>query len=321
MRNWILISRLIIGGYLTIAGLIHANDVIGFSYQLEDFFNASELSSLKSTKVLQAGLYSFLKLFAGVMLLFGQKPKVSILLATLILLVEIVSYSMILFRPFEIQSLFSWVHYSIDIILLILCLLLFRKRREINGLFSGKWTKVAIATNLIVSFSIPAYSCNFLPIIDCSSFSVGVDLKSNVKQEIQNFQVFDLDENNVTPQLLSYDGHQFILVIEQIENCHFKSLAKFNELSKNAEIADIPFYGLTSNNPSMIEDFRHEVQAAYPFIKADQHVLRQIVRSNPGLILLKGSTILGKWHFNSVPTFEDLNSGFKLKSGGPSFIQ
>lgn len=321
MRDWILISRLFIGGFLAIAGLIHANDVVGFSYQLEDFFNATALNSLKSTKVLQAGFYSFLLMFIGIMLLFGQMPKVSILLATLILLVEIIAYSTILFHPLEIQSLFSWLHFSIDLILLILCLLLFRKRTEIKGLFSDKWNKVVIATNLIISLSIPAYSYNFLPIIDYSSFSVGVDLKSNVKREIQNFQVFDLDENNVTAQLLSNNGHKFILVIEQIENCHFKSLAKFNKLAENAEKAVIPFYGLTSNNPSTIEDFRHEVQAAYPFLKADRYVLRQMIRSNPGLILLKGSTILGKWHFNSVPTFEELNSVFKLKSGGPSFIQ
>lgn len=321
MRDWILISRLFIGGFLSIAGLIHANDVVGFSYQLEDFFNATALNSMKSTKVLQAGFYSFLQMFIGIMLLFGQKPKVSILLATLILLVEIIAYSLILFHSLEIQSLFSWLHFSIELILLILCLLLLRKRTEIKGLFSDKWNKVAIATNLIVSFSIPAYSYNFLPIIDNSSFSVGVDLKSNVKLEIQNFEVFDLDENNVTPQLLSYGGHQFFLVIEQIESCHFNALPELNKLAEVAEKNGIPFYGLTSNKPSMIEDFRHEVQAAYPFLIADQQILRSMIRSNPGLILLKGSTILGKWHFNSVPTFEDLNSEFKLKSGGPSLIQ
>jgi hypothetical protein len=125
----------------------------------------------------------------------------------------------------------------------------------------------------------------------------------------------------VTAEVLANNGHQFLLVIEEIESCDFKSLPKLNELASNAEKSGIPFYGLTSNEPSIIEDFRHEVQAAYPFLIADQQVLRSMIRANPGLILLDGSTIVGKWHYNSVPTFEDLNAEFKLKSVGPSFIQ
>lgn len=321
MRNWILISRLLIGGFLLITGFIHANDVIGFSYQLEEVFKSTGITFLQSTRVLQAGFYSFLQLFLGGIVFLGYKPKVAILLSTLNLSVELVAHSMILFKSTEIQSLPIWIHFSIVLLLLIFCVFLFRERTKINGVLLGKWTKVVIATILIICLSIPTYSYNFLPIIDFSSFSVGVNLKNKVNQGSQNFQVFDLDENNVTPQLLSYDGHQFILVIEQIESCHFLSFTKCNELAAIAENAVIPFYGLTSNTPSMVEDFRHEVQAAYPFLLADQQVLRSMIRSNPGLILLKGSTILGKWHFNSIPTFDDLNAEFKLKSGGPSSIQ
>lgn len=321
MRNWVLISRLIIGGYLAISGLIYANDVVGFSYQLEDFFQILDLGFLKSTKVSQAAFYSFLQLFLGGMMLFGLKPKSTILLTILMLIIQLIASSMIMFHSLKVESLPSLMNVAIEFTLLILCVLLFRKRTEIRSIASGKWNKVVIATNLIISAAIPCYSYNFLPVIDCSTFFLGVDLRHDGAQSTPSFKIFDIDKSDVTAEVLEYNGHQFLLVIEEIESCNFKLLPKFNVLAANAEKSGVPFYGLTSNEPSIIEDFRHEVQAAYPFLIADQQVLRSMIRANPGLILLDGSTIVGKWHFNSVPTFEDLNSEFKLKSGGPSFIQ
>ena len=321
MHSWIYISRLLIAGYLILSGLKHANDLMGYSYQLEEFFIAADLALFQSTKGIQAGICSFLELFLGGLILIGQKPKASIKFASLFFLIGMIANSMILFHSLKIHSFQTWITISLDFTLLVLSFRLLQKHTDINQVFSGKWSKVVFAANLIFSLIIPAYSYNSLPFIDFSSYSVGIDLRAKFDQAPQQFQIYDIDQKNVTSQVLSYSGHQLFLVIEQIESCHFNALPEFNKLAEVAEKNGIPFYGLTSNKPSTIEDFRHEVQAAYPFLIADQQILRSMIRSNPGLILLKGSTILGKWHFNSVPTFEDLNSEFKLKSGGPSLIQ
>ena len=43
----------------------------------------------------------------------------------------------------------------------------------------------------------------------------------------------------------------------------------------------------------------------------DQTVLKTIIRSNPGYVLVKEGTILGKWHYNDTPSAEEVQSLLK----------
>ena len=54
------------------------------------------------------------------------------------------------------------------------------------------------------------------------------------------------------------------------------------------------------------EAFRHEHQAAYPFLVADQIEMKIIVRSNPGLVLLNRGTVVKKWAWRDVPVWDDV---------------
>ena len=70
---------------------------------------------------------------------------------------------------------------------------------------------------------------------------------------------------------------------------------------------------LTSTDYEITDPFRHEVNAAFPFYYCDQVVLKTMIRSNPGIMLMKGSTVVGMWHNNAIPSFEKLNRKYFSK--------
>jgi hypothetical protein len=57
-----------------------------------------------------------------------------------------------------------------------------------------------------------------------------------------------------------------------------------------------------------IEDFAKTVRAAYPFYKADDILLKTIIRSNPGITLWKDGRIIKHWHYKQLPSFDVVNS-------------
>ena len=64
---------------------------------------------------------------------------------------------------------------------------------------------------------------------------------------------------------------------------------------------------LTSSAEEVFENFRHEHQLAVPFYFTDATVLKAMIRSSPGIFLLKNGIVLDKWHYNDVPTSEEIN--------------
>ena len=50
------------------------------------------------------------------------------------------------------------------------------------------------------------------------------------------------------------------------------------------------------------------------FFMADDILLKTIVRSNPGPVLMKGGVILNKWHYRKLPDFEAVNEAHLKKS-------
>ena len=82
-------------------------------------------------------------------------------------------------------------------------------------------------------------------------------------------------------------------------------------LIDQANEAGYQTYGLTSSLKEEWEAYRHEQGFAFSYLNGDGIVLKTIVRSNPGLVLLKEGNVMGKWSVSDMPTFEELNAALK----------
>ena len=88
-------------------------------------------------------------------------------------------------------------------------------------------------------------------------------------------------------------------------------IEKVNPFAEAAEKAGLKVYAVTKvADPGFVDDFRHATQTAYDFYMADDILLKTIVRSNPGVLLMKDAKILQKWHHKKLPSFEEAKAKY-----------
>lgn len=130
--------------------------------------------------------------------------------------------------------------------------------------------------------------------------------------KIVDFSINDLDGNPITDSILNIKGYHFLLVCYDLnktdddETLH----AKMNDLYKLAASEKIPFLALTASDAKMIDNYKHAHQALYDFANVDGIVLKTMIRSNPGLILMNGSTVVMNWHYHNFPTYSDVKQKY-----------
>ena len=88
-------------------------------------------------------------------------------------------------------------------------------------------------------------------------------------------------------------------------------ISKIKPLAEAAEVDGFSTRVLTKyEDPGKLDDFRHTVQLAAPIFTGDDILLKTIIRSNPGVVLLKDGQILKKWHINKLPTYAEIKRDF-----------
>lgn len=119
---------------------------------------------------------------------------------------------------------------------------------------------------------------------------------------IHDFSMMSLDTGeDITDSVLSDKGYTFLLVVHRIEEADDSDIDLINEIYDYSVEHGYGFYALTSSPEDEIELWRDKTGAEYPFCQMDDITLKTIIRSNPGLLLIKDGTILNKWSNNRLP--------------------
>jgi uncharacterized membrane protein YphA (DoxX/SURF4 family) len=96
----------------------------------------------------------------------------------------------------------------------------------------------------------------------------------------------------------------FLLIYYDLDKACNSKQTEINAFAEKAKKEGFNFNGLTASIGKTQEDFVVKNKPAYEFWVCDQVVLKTIIRSNPGLVLLKDGVVLGQWHHNDFPEYE-----------------
>lgn len=183
-------ARTLVGVLFIFSGLIKANDPLGFGYKLQEYFEVFHITFLNGLAVPLSVTLCALEIIFGAALLLGIRAlQVSWgLLLTIVFFTFLTFYS----AAFDVVRtcgcfgdaipLTPWQSFSKDIVLLILILYIFYKRKSIRPLITSSGSQnMALVLISLFAFGFGIYTYNFLPFKDFLPYHKGASLPAYMK--------------------------------------------------------------------------------------------------------------------------------------------
>ena len=186
---WIWAARIFVGLLFIFSGLIKANDPLGFSYKLVEYFEVFHITFLNFLALSMAIVLCSLEMILGFALLIGVRGRqVAWWLLGIIIFFAFLTFYSAVFKVVQTCGCFGdaivltpWQSFSKDLVLLVLIIILFKNRSKINPLFTTKTSDRLLIIAIVLSFGVSFYTYNFLPVFDFLAYKVGVNIPDEMK--------------------------------------------------------------------------------------------------------------------------------------------
>ncbi len=141
-------------------------------------------------------------------------------------------------------------------------------------------------------------------------------VKAGYKPPIYNFKAYpanteglgSIGSEDMMDQILSNSDYSFLIVAYDLKLADMEGFDKITPLMNYAYEKGIKAHLLTSTSEKLSE-YKAKIKFVLRFYITDPITLKTVVRANPGIVLIKSGNIIGKWHYNDVPSiqeFEDI---------------
>ena len=131
-------------------------------------------------------------------------------------------------------------------------------------------------------------------------------ISEGYKAPIHDFVIEHPEYGNITEEVLDDDNYTFLAVAYNINKTSSENQDKLNKLAAYAQDKGFRFYGLTASNTDDVQNYTQAHGVNYEFCSTDEIQLKTMIRSNPGLVLLRKGTVIDKWGHRDLPEVEDL---------------
>ena len=313
------IARMVLAVTLILSGFVKAVDPLGTQYKIVDYLRALHLESLTPDflTVGAAVLLSAFEFSLGICLFFAIRRRlVSLLTLVMMLIMTPLTLWLAVANPIRDCGCFgdalvltNWQTFWKNVVLLLAAIAVRRWPLEMPRFISRTNQWIVFNYTVVFILVVSGWSLYDLPTFDFRPYHIGTDLRKGWDHMLQgeespyaDFFMDRVDDGaDITDSLLHAKGYLFLLVSPHLEQADDSQLDLMNQVYEYAEDYEYPFYCLTASGEQGINRWRDQTGAEYPFCHTDDIVLKTVIRSNPGLLLLKDGVIIRKWSHNRLP--------------------
>ena len=313
------IVRLILGCAFILSGFVKAVDPKGFSYKIEEYLHMlnADFPEWLNLPLVASVAICCAEFVLGIYLLLGLRRKFTAV-ATLVFCVifAIISVLLVVFHPVHDCGCFGdFITFSNvetllkNVVLLGLAILLARNPQVAKPLVpEGRQWIVSLCTGIFI-FVFCVRSVYYLPLIDFRQYKIGANLREMVfpahddikPGEISDFMVLDTLGEDQTAQILFEKKPTMLIISPQLGKASIGATERLAVIGDWCRDNGYDIYCLTASPLEEIRKWCYYNDAEYTFLFADHTLLKTMVRSNPGLILLRDGVIRNKWSGNNLP--------------------
>jgi uncharacterized membrane protein YphA (DoxX/SURF4 family) len=132
-----------------------------------------------------------------------------------------------------------------------------------------------------------------------------------VEAPIHDFIITSQMGEILTDQVMNIPNYHFLVIAYDLSATHKKAFESLNTFAQNCIKDSTSFVCITGSTPNEVEKFTKEVKPKFPIYSADPTALKTIIRSNPGILLLRNGYIMDKWAHRKMIIYETFKSSIK----------
>lgn len=365
------LSRLIIGITFLFSGFVKAVDPLGFTYKIQDYLIALDLTALFSMALPMAVIMIVAEFSIGVFTLAGIYRKLSSIGATMFMVFFLpLTLWIAIKNPVEDCGCFgdawvisNWATFYKNILLTVCAAILLFNWKKIKPLFSKRTAWAAAIFGVVFGITFSIYNVVNLPVFDFRPYKIGENIANNMyvdpakadqfenvfiyskngeekefteenypwndstwvfvdmqtklvkegeKPKIEDFSIhllsfedfeddeFVVEPVDITEQILYDPTYSFLMIAYDLKTMRTKQLENFKEINRLSDEYGYNFYLVTSSSTEEIGDWAKSASEQIDFCHSDERELKTMIRSNPGLMLIKDGNVINKWADNEV---------------------
>lgn len=311
------ISRFLLAVTFLFSGFVKANDPYGMSYKIADYFTAFGVEFIPGRQdLICAVLLAVFEFCLGVRLLFGLGKRLTSLV-TLIFVAAMTLLTVYIYveNPVTDCGCFGDVIVLTNgqtllknIVLLFLAVMLCLWSKHIIQFVPGFVGGIVRFAGFVVITAFALHCIFRLPMIDFRPYKVGTNMNERIEIPMEGAEgvkasrydaaglyVMDNESGDDVTEQIFTDEKAFLVVAPDLVRASESYAGELNRLYDYSKMHGYTFYFVTASEDDAQSVWRKKTASEYPIYVSEDRILKTIIRSNPGLVIIEKGVITAKY--------------------------